>query len=60
MKRKEVQVMRDMKKVLEREEQGKADKKPFEEPKLTFVEPKLTKHGDATKITGGFFGTFTA
>jgi len=52
--------MRDMKKVLEREEQGKADKKPFEEPKLTFVEPKLTKHGDATKITGGFFGTFTA
>ena len=53
--------MRDMKKVLEREEQGKVDKKPFEEPKLTFVEPKLTKHGDATKITGGggFFGTFT-
>ena len=55
-----VQIMRDMKKVLEREKQGKVDKKPFEEPKLTFVEPKLTKHGDATKITGGggFFGTF--
>ena len=51
--------MRD-KKVLESEEQGKVDKKPFEEPKLTFIEPKLTKHGDATKITGGgFFGTFT-
>jgi len=52
--------MRDMKKVLEREEQEKVDKKPFEEPKLTFIEPKLTKHGDATKITGGggFFGTF--
>ena len=36
-------------------------KKPFAEPKLTFIEPKLTKHGDATKITGngnGFFGTF--
>lgn len=35
-------------------------RKPFAEPKLTFVEPKLTKHGDATKITGnGLFGTFT-
>lgn len=32
-------------------------RKPFAEPKLTFVEPKLTKHGDATKITGQFFGT---
>jgi hypothetical protein len=33
---------------------------PFEEPKLTFIEPKLTKHGDATQITqqNGFFGTF--
>ena len=51
--------MRNMKKVLEREEQGKVDKKPFEEPKLTFVEPKLTKQGDATKITCGFFGSFS-
>ncbi|HJW85971.1 MAG TPA: hypothetical protein VJ440_04985 [Candidatus Brocadiaceae bacterium] len=35
-------------------------RKPFAEPKLTFIEPKLTKHGDATKITGnGLFGTFT-
>lgn len=35
-------------------------KKHFEEPKLTFIEPKLTKHGDATKITaGGFFGAFS-
>jgi len=34
-------------------------KKPFIEPKLGFIEPKLTKHGDATKITQqGFFGTF--
>jgi len=34
---------------------------PYEEPKLTFIEPKLTKQGDATKITkqGGFFGSFT-
>lgn len=39
---------------------GSQTKKLFTEPKLTFVEPKLTKHGDATKITGtnGFFGTF--
>jgi len=34
-------------------------RKAFAEPKLTFIEPKLTKHGDATKLTGGFFGTFT-
>ena len=35
-------------------------KKPFLEPKLAFIDPKLTKHGDATKITQqGFFGTFT-
>jgi len=36
-----------------------SEKKEFNEPKLTFIEPKLTKHGDATKITGAFFGTFT-
>jgi hypothetical protein len=35
------------------------NKKKFTEPKLKFVEPKLTKQGDATKITGGFFGSFT-
>ena len=35
------------------------NKKEFTEPKLEFVEPKLTKQGDATKITGQFFGTFT-
>lgn len=34
------------------------NKKEFTEPKLKFVEPKLTKQGDATKITGQFFGTF--
>ncbi len=34
-------------------------KKQFREPKLFFIEPKLTKHGDATKITAGFFGTFS-
>lgn len=35
-------------------------KKAFAEPKLTFVEPKLIKHGDATEITAaGFFGQFS-
>jgi hypothetical protein len=43
----------DIKKVV------KSEKKEFKEPKLKFIEPKLTKHGDATKITGQFFGTFT-
>ena len=36
-------------------------KKPFDEPKLTFIEPELVRHGDASKITKvepGFFGTF--
>ena len=36
-------------------------KKPFTEPRLTFIEPKLTKHGDVTKVTAenGFFGGFS-
>jgi hypothetical protein len=36
-------------------------KKTFVEPKLEFIEPKLTKHGDATKVTQGqgFFGAFS-
>ncbi len=34
-------------------------KKSFTEPKLTFIEPKLTKQGDATEITAGFFGPFS-
>jgi hypothetical protein len=34
---------------------------PWEEPKLTFIEPKLTKHGQLEEVTGqgGFFGPFT-
>ncbi len=41
-----------------------ADRKAWEEPKLAFVEPKLTKHGDLEKVTGkrkrnGFFGEFS-
>ena len=35
------------------------DKMPWQEPKLTFVEPTLTTHGELTEVTGGFFGTFT-
>jgi len=34
-------------------------KKPFTSPKLTFVEPKLTKQGDATELTAGSFGGFS-
>ena len=33
-------------------------KQPFAEPKLTFIEPKLVKHGGVTQVTG-FFGTFS-
>ena len=33
-------------------------KKPWEEPKLAFVEPKLTKHGALKNLTG-FFGSFS-
>jgi hypothetical protein len=32
---------------------------PWQEPKLTFVEPTLTPHGELADVTGGFFGTFT-
>ena len=34
-------------------------KQPWQEPKLAFVEPTLTKHGSLTGVTGGFLGTFT-
>ena len=34
------------------------DKKPWQEPKLAFVEPKLTKHGKLKEVTG-FFGGFS-
>lgn len=34
-------------------------KEPFEEPRLAYVEPELTKRGDAKKITAGFFGSFS-
>jgi hypothetical protein len=35
-----------------------ASKQPFIEPKLTYVAPKLVKHGDVTELTG-FFGPFS-
>ena len=35
-------------------------KESWQEPKLAFVEPKLTKHGSLEEVTGGgFFGGFT-
>ena len=35
------------------------EKQPFVEPKLTFVQPRLTKQGEAFTITAGFFQTFS-
>ena len=34
------------------------DKRTFEEPRLTFIEPKLTPRGDLREVTG-FLGTFS-
>lgn len=34
------------------------DKKPWQEPKLAFVEPKLTEHGKLDQVTSGFFCGF--
>ena len=35
-------------------------KTPWQQPKLTFVEPKLTKQGSLEEVTGqGFFGAFS-
>ena len=36
-----------------------AEKKPFTQPRLTFIYPRLVKHGDATQNTHGFFGPFS-
>ena len=35
-----------------------ADKPPFEEPRLAFIEPKLTPRGDLRETTG-LLGTFS-
>jgi|GEM_PF-3324309 hypothetical protein len=34
-------------------------KKKWQEPKLAFVKPKLTKHGKLEEVTGQFFGAFS-
>ena len=34
-------------------------KQDWHEPKLTFVEPKLTEYGELTEVTGQFFGGFS-
>jgi hypothetical protein len=34
-------------------------KAPWQEPKLAFIEPKLTTHGKLEEVTAGFFGGFT-
>jgi hypothetical protein len=34
-------------------------KKKWQEPKLGFVKPKLTKHGKLEEVTGQFFGPFS-
>jgi hypothetical protein len=34
------------------------NKQSWQEPKLTFVEPKLTDHGTVQEVTGQFFDTF--
>jgi len=34
-------------------------KEPWVAPKLAFIEPRLTKHGDLAKVTGQFFGSFS-
>lgn len=36
-----------------------AGKQQWQEPKLTFVKPKLTKHGELKEVTAGFFGGFS-
>jgi hypothetical protein len=37
---------------------GTRGQQPWEEPKLTFLEPKLTKHGPLEEVTTAFFGGF--
>jgi len=46
--------MSKTKQIVETEERATKIKVSFEEPKSQFVEPKLTKQGDATKITANF------
>jgi hypothetical protein len=41
------------------EQSSSGGKKKWQEPKLAFVKPKLTKHGKLEEVTGQFFGGFT-
>jgi hypothetical protein len=41
------------------ESRAGAGKAPWQEPKLTFIEPTLMKHGRLEDVTAGFFGGFT-
>jgi hypothetical protein len=34
-------------------------RRAWEEPKLTFIAPKLTRHGKLEEVTGQFFGPFS-
>ena len=47
----------------QQEAQGAASepvkKKNWREPKLIFIKPKLTKHGQLEDVTGQFFGAFS-
>jgi len=35
------------------------DKRPFEQPKLSYVKPRLNKQGKVAQITQSFFGSFS-
>lgn len=37
----------------------KVERKPFEEPKLTYMKPKLSKQGKVNQVTQSFFGSFS-
>ena len=36
-----------------------SSKEPWQEPKLAFIEPKLTTHGQLEEVTAGFLADFT-
>jgi hypothetical protein len=55
-----MQEERNRQEPLETQPSSPEGKKKWEEPKLSFVKPKLTKHGKLEEVTGGaFFGGFT-
>ena len=42
------------------EQEQREDRKPFEEPRLTYLTPKLTERGSVQEVTlQGFFGSFS-